>query len=73
MKRELVQCLRTVALLSMFSEDSNTVSNVSSCLKWMSLMEPDLILYPILERAVPALENLTEAWHISIHPYHFAC
>ncbi|KZV77572.1 hypothetical protein PENSPDRAFT_621096 [Peniophora sp. CONT] len=60
MKRELVQCLRTVALLSMFSEDSNTVSNVSSCLKWMSLMEPDLILYPILERAVPALENLTE-------------
>lgn len=60
MKRELVQCLRTVALLSMFSEEANTVSNVSSCLKWMSLMEPDLILYPILERAVPALENVTE-------------
>ena len=64
MKRELVSCLRTVALLSMFSEDSNTVSNVSSCLKWMSLMEPDLILYPILERAVPALENLTEVSYI---------
>ncbi|KAI0322289.1 hypothetical protein OF83DRAFT_1094493 [Amylostereum chailletii] len=60
MKRELVHCLRTVALIAMFSEDSTTVSNISSCLKWMSLMEPDLILYPILERAVPALETLTE-------------
>lgn len=23
-------------------------------------MEPDLIVYPILERALPALDNLTE-------------
>ncbi|KAJ7042558.1 hypothetical protein C8F04DRAFT_1076309 [Mycena alexandri] len=60
MKRELVKTLRTVAFLAMFSEDSNTVSNIQSCLKSMSVMEPDLILHPILERAVPALETLIE-------------
>ncbi|KAJ7783436.1 hypothetical protein DFH07DRAFT_995453, partial [Mycena maculata] len=60
MKRELVKTLRTVAFLAMFCEDSTTVSNIQSCLKSMSVMEPDLILHPILERAVPALETLIE-------------
>jgi proteasome activator subunit 4 len=60
MKRELVKSLRTVALLAMFSQDSTTVSNIQSCLKSMSVMEPDLILYPVLERAHPALEALVE-------------
>ncbi len=60
-RRELVKSLRTVALLAMFSQDSSTVSNIQSCLKSMSIMEPDLILHPILERAVPALEALVEA------------
>ena len=60
MKRELVKCLRTVSLLAMFSQDNTTVSNIQSCLKSMSVMEPDLILHPILERAVPALEALVE-------------
>ncbi|KAJ7275353.1 hypothetical protein B0H12DRAFT_1086888 [Mycena haematopus] len=60
MKRELVKTLKTVVFLAIFSEDSNTVSNIQSCLKSMSVMEPDLILHPILERAVPALETLIE-------------
>ncbi|EMD41658.1 hypothetical protein CERSUDRAFT_110231 [Gelatoporia subvermispora B] len=60
MKRELVKSLRTVVLLAMFSQDAKTVSNIQSCLKSMSVMEPDLILHPILERAEPALETLTE-------------
>ncbi|EDR15426.1 uncharacterized protein LACBIDRAFT_301740 [Laccaria bicolor S238N-H82] len=60
MKRELVKSLRTVTLLAMFSQDSTTVSNIQGCLKSMSVMEPDLILYPILERAVPSLEALVE-------------
>ncbi|KAJ3990413.1 hypothetical protein F5890DRAFT_1398687 [Lentinula detonsa] len=60
MKRELVKSLRTVVLLAMFSEDSGTVSNIQSCLKSMCIMEPDLILHPILERAIPSLEALTE-------------
>ncbi|KAG6837040.1 hypothetical protein H0H93_015903 [Arthromyces matolae] len=60
MKRELVKSLRTVTLLAMFSQDSTTVANIQSCLKSMSVMEPDLILHPILERAVPSLEALVE-------------
>jgi proteasome activator subunit 4 len=60
MKRELVKSLRTVALLAIFSPDSNTVGNIQSCLKSMGIMEPDLILLPILERAIPSLEALVE-------------
>ncbi|KAI0094570.1 armadillo-type protein [Irpex rosettiformis] len=60
MKRELVKSLRTVCFLAMFSQDSGTVSNIQSALKSMSVLEPDLILHPILERAVPALEALIE-------------
>jgi proteasome activator subunit 4 len=60
MKRELVKCLRTVALLAMFSQESGTITNVQSCLKSMCLMEPDLILPPILDRAIPSLEALVE-------------
>jgi proteasome activator subunit 4 len=62
MKRELVKSLRTVVLLAMFSQDSTTVSNIQSCLKSMSVMEPALILHPILERAVPSLEALVEVY-----------
>jgi len=60
MRREFVKCLRTPALLAMFSQDPTTVSNIQSCLKSLRLMEPDLILHPILERAVPSLEALVE-------------
>ncbi|KAF8587302.1 hypothetical protein K439DRAFT_1645895 [Ramaria rubella] len=60
MRRELVRCLRTPALLATFSRDTTTVSNIQSCFKSMSTMEPDLILHPILERAVPSLEALVE-------------
>ncbi|KAF9014988.1 hypothetical protein BDQ17DRAFT_1418116 [Cyathus striatus] len=38
----------------------NNVGNIQACLKSMSVMEPDLILHPVLERAVPSLEALTE-------------
>ena len=60
MKRELVKSMRTVALLAMFSQDSTVVNYIQGCLKSMCVMEPDLILNPILERAVPSLEALTE-------------
>jgi len=59
-RRELVRCLRTVALLALFSRDSKTVANIQSALKSMTVMEPDLILHPILERAIPSLEALVE-------------
>jgi proteasome activator subunit 4 len=60
MRRELVRCLRTVSLLSVFSSDTTTTANIQSALKSMVTMEPDLILPSILERAVSALETLTE-------------
>lgn len=60
MRRELVKSLRTCALLAMFSQDSTTAANIQSCLKSLSLMEPDLILHPILDRAIPSLESLVE-------------
>lgn len=60
MRRELVRCLRTPAFLAMFSNDSETVSNIQSALKSMTVMEPDLIVPPVLERAVPSLEALVE-------------
>ncbi|KAF8649879.1 hypothetical protein AX16_005641 [Volvariella volvacea WC 439] len=60
MRQELVKSLRTVVLLAIFSQDSRVTSNIISCLKSMAFMEPELILQPILERAVPSLEALTE-------------
>jgi proteasome activator subunit 4 len=66
MRRELVKSLRTPTLLAMFSQDSSTVSSIQSCLKSMSVMEPELILYPILERAFPALEALVEVGKLGI-------
>ncbi|KAF5374850.1 hypothetical protein D9758_000077 [Tetrapyrgos nigripes] len=60
MRRELVKSLRTVVLLAMFSESDTVVSNIQSCLKSMSVMEPGLVLSPLLERAVPSLEALIE-------------
>lgn len=50
----------------MFSQDATTVSNIQSALKSMSTLEPDLILYPILERAVPSLEAVNEVCSDSV-------
>lgn len=60
MRRELVKSLRTVTLLGLFSTETQTVSNILSCLKSLTVMEPGLILPSILERAAPSLEALTE-------------
>jgi proteasome activator subunit 4 len=60
MKYDLVKCLRTVALLAMFSQDPATVANIHGCLKFMAILEPELVLHPILERAIPSLEALVE-------------
>jgi proteasome activator subunit 4 len=60
MRKELVKCLRTVTLLGVFSSDGSVVSDILSCLKSMVIMEPDLLLPSIIERAFPSLEGLTE-------------
>ncbi|KAK7691509.1 hypothetical protein QCA50_004908 [Cerrena zonata] len=61
MKRELVKSLRTVALLGIFCDEETAVGYIKECLRTMSIMEPELILHPVLERAVPSLSSLTEA------------
>lgn len=59
-RHEFVKTMRTVALLSMFSRDPITIANAQAALKTMGMLEPDLIFPPLLERAYPALETLTE-------------
>ncbi|KAI9193627.1 uncharacterized protein BJ171DRAFT_249708 [Polychytrium aggregatum] len=60
MKREFVLILRGVLFLSMFGKDRYAVSASHTALKHLAWIEPDLIIPGLLERAYPALENLTE-------------
>lgn len=57
-KREFVQTLRTVCLLSMFSKDPLTIASSQASLKRMSILEPKLIFPAVLERAFNSLEAL---------------
>ncbi|WVQ63803.1 uncharacterized protein L199_001958 [Kwoniella botswanensis] len=59
-KREFVLCLRPLALTSMFNKDMNSVTPAISALKKLSLLEPDLIMPAMMERAVPSLQGLEE-------------
>lgn len=59
-KREFVLTIRTVALLSMFSKDFTATGATRSALRSMSILEPELIIPPIIERAVPSLQGLEE-------------
>ncbi|KAN0063131.1 Proteasome activator BLM10 [Thecaphora frezii] len=57
-KRELVSSLRTVCLLSMFSRDPFTMSYSHASLKWLAILEPELIIPAVLERSFDSLEAL---------------
>ena len=57
-KREFCSTLRTVCLLSMFSKDPLTIAASQASLKRMALLEPKMILPPILDRAYSSLEAL---------------
>nr|XP_018259276.1 proteasome activator subunit 4 [Kwoniella dejecticola CBS 10117]OBR81434.1 proteasome activator subunit 4 [Kwoniella dejecticola CBS 10117] len=56
-KREFVLCLRPLALTSMFNK---AMTPAISALKKLSLLEPDLIMPAMMERAVPSLQGLEE-------------
>ncbi|UZJ50775.1 hypothetical protein CBS101457_000095 [Exobasidium rhododendri] len=58
MKTEFCSILRTVCLLSMFSKDPLTIAASQASLKRMALLEPEMILPPVLERAYSSLEAL---------------
>jgi proteasome activator subunit 4 len=57
-KREFCSTLRTVCLLSMFSKDPLTIAASQASLKRMVLLEPSIILPPVLDRAYSSLEAL---------------
>lgn len=57
-KREFCSSLRTVCLLSMFSKDPLTIAASQASLKRMVLLEPTIILPPVLDRAYSSLEAL---------------
>ncbi|OCF42973.1 proteasome activator subunit 4 [Kwoniella heveanensis CBS 569] len=59
-KREFVLCLRPLALTAMFNKDMNSVTPAISALKKLSLLEPDLVMPAMMERAVPSLQGLEE-------------
>lgn len=59
-KREFVLVVRPVALLAMFVRDPMSMSSAQQAIKSMAYLEPGLIMPPVLERALPALEGLLE-------------
>jgi proteasome activator subunit 4 len=59
-KREFVLCLRPLALTSIFNKDMDSVTPAVSTLKKLAVLEPDLIMPPMMERIVPSLQGLEE-------------
>lgn len=57
-RHEFCTALRTVCLLTMFSKDPLTISAAQSSLKRLALLEPQVILPPVLDRAYSSLEAL---------------
>lgn len=59
-KRSFVLTLRPVALTAMFNKDMESAQPAISTLKRLALLEPDLIMPAIMERAIPSLQGLEE-------------
>ncbi|CAO1628827.1 unnamed protein product [Parajaminaea phylloscopi] len=57
-KRKFVAAVRGVCFLCMFSKDVLSLMSCQAALKRLVLLEPELIIPPILERAYPGLEEL---------------
>ncbi|KZW02117.1 ARM repeat-containing protein [Exidia glandulosa HHB12029] len=60
LRRAVVKILRTPALLSMFSKDLVATAFAQTSLRGMALLEPDLIMPQILEKAYSGLESVNE-------------
>lgn len=59
-RREFVLTLRTVALMSIFAKDQTSLNASRECLKSLVVLEPELIIPSVIERAIPSLTNLEE-------------
>lgn len=58
MKKDFVNAIKQVTLLSLFGKDIFTIAASQRALKRLAILEPDLILPAVLERAYPGLEDL---------------
>ncbi|KAJ9109876.1 hypothetical protein QFC19_001855 [Naganishia cerealis] len=56
-KREFVTLLSNLAMMSMFSSNPKAISASKDCLKTLGHLEPQLIVTPMLERVMPALQG----------------
>ncbi|KAI0762664.1 ARM repeat-containing protein [Fomes fomentarius] len=59
-RRSFIFILRTPVLLSMFSKDPFTISYSQAAMRSMALLEPNLVMPEILERAYSGLEVVNE-------------
>ena len=59
-KREFVKLLRTPALLAIFAKDPISMGLAQGALKNMAMLEPNLIMPQLLERAYDGLEAINE-------------
>ena len=59
-KRQFVLCLRPLCLTSMFNKDMESVTPAVGAMKSLALLEPDLIMPMLMERATPSLQGLEE-------------
>ncbi|KAG8858716.1 hypothetical protein FRB96_004853 [Tulasnella sp. 330] len=59
-KHAVIETLRTPTLLAMFSKDALSTGYAQAALRYMSILEPDLIMPQLLERAYGGLESINE-------------
>jgi proteasome activator subunit 4 len=59
-RRAFVKILRTPALLAMFSKDAMALAYAQAALRYMALLEPNLIMPELLRRAYNGLEVVNE-------------
>ncbi|KIY51336.1 hypothetical protein FISHEDRAFT_37321 [Fistulina hepatica ATCC 64428] len=59
-RKEFIRVLRTPALLAMFSKDGPSMSLAQGALRVMALLEPDIIMPEMLERAYGGLTAVNE-------------
>lgn len=66
MRRELVELLKTPALLSMFSKDGDCASNAQLAIKNLALLDPSIMIPPLLERAYSGFDSVNEVSSLRI-------
>ncbi|EIW66071.1 hypothetical protein TREMEDRAFT_35609 [Tremella mesenterica DSM 1558] len=71
-KREFVLCLRPLALSAMFDKDNRSAGPAVSALKKLAVLEPDLIMPALMERATPSLQGLEETHRTTAVTYALA-